>query len=153
MHKTNHPNTKHYWFQYNFCYCSMRITAPSTYWSGSFQYNFCYCSMKIWESNNGWDYMFQYNFCYCSIKQVGVRQVISQRFNTTFVTVLFRRKAIGILFTIVSIQLLLLFYPELLQSEHRTRSFQYNFCYCSIRIFTGFLFYYITRYPLKIKIF
>ena len=110
MHKTNHPNTKHYWFQYNFCYCSMRITAPSTYWSGSFQYNFCYCSMKIWESNNGWDYMFQYNFCYCSIKQVGVRQVISQRFNTTFVTVLFTAKKV----------------------QKRTYGFQYNFCYCSI---------------------
>ena len=74
-------------------------------------------------------------------------------FNTTFVTVLLCSGIYGASDCSVSIQLLLLFYITDFFDQLLPILFQYNFCYCSIRIFTGFLFYYITRYPLKIKIF
>ena len=140
-------------FQYNFCYCSIRIPPMPACLHGSFQYNFCYCSIGISTPISFAFLKFQYNFCYCSIIMLFIKVEIRLGFNTTFVTVLSPRIIQLLMECRVSIQLLLLFYLFQSFRLHIVTVFQYNFCYCSIRIFTGFLFYYITRYPLKIKIF
>ena len=97
---------------------------------------------------------FQYNFCYCSIFLSVPRNQILRGFNTTFVTVLssadasicsfsigFNTTFVTVLFAVwtttavlcpVSIQLLLLFYPNVTESPRTNEKFQYNFCYCSI---------------------
>ena len=75
---------------------------------------------------------FQYNFCYCSISNWNTVMNRMNSFNTTFVTVLCKRRYRFFSCISVSIQLLLLFYKNLLTTSPMVNSFQYNFCYCSI---------------------
>ena len=75
-----------------------------------FQYNFCYCSMVNDSIRGHYNVAFQYNFCYCSINCIILV--------TSYI--------------VVSIQLLLLFYPDKVLCVRAKLSFQYNFCYCSI---------------------
>ena len=100
-----------------------------------------------------WLWWFQYNFCYCSIRcchRAWKQCKVSIQLLLLFYGKLQFFKDCD---HCVSIQVLLLFYAKGVIGSFLVLAFQYNFCYCSIRIFTGFLFYYITRYPLKIKIF
>ena len=119
-------------FQYNFCYCSIRIPPMPACLHGSFQYNFCYCSIGISTPISFAFLKFQYNFCYCSIIMLFIKVEIRLGFNTTFVTVLSPRIIQLLMECRVSIQLLLLFYPFCLFTIDNYSGFQYNFCYCSI---------------------
>ncbi len=104
-------------FQYNFCYCSIRIPPMPACLHGSFQYNFCYCSIGISTPISFAFLKFQYNFCYCSIIMLFIKVEIRLGFNTTFVTVLSPRIIQLLMECRVSIQLLLLFYCNW-QAQH-----------------------------------
>ena len=106
-----------YMFQYNFCYCSIRIPPMPACLHGSFQYNFCYCSIGISTPISFAFLKFQYNFCYCSIIMLFIKVEIRLGFNTTFVTVLSPRIIQLLMECRVSIQLLLLFYCNW-QAQH-----------------------------------
>ena len=121
-------------FQYNFCYCSIRIPPMPACLHGSFQYNFCYCSIGISTPISFAFLKFQYNFCYCSIIMLFIKVEIRLGFNTTFVTVLSPRIIQLLMECRVSIQLLLLFYDKAEFMGKRVLVFQYNFCYCSIML-------------------
>ena len=75
-----------------------------------FQYNFCYCSIRIPPMPACLHGSFQYNFCYCSIIQGWSTGPVMRSFNTTFVTVLYVHQHRTDTDFCVSIQLLLLFY-------------------------------------------
>ena len=99
--------------------------------------------------------MFQYNFCYCSISRCFkclIKGSVSIQLLLLFywwehlelpcchpvsiqLLLLFYKGNRTVLRScyIVSIQLLLLFYSDGKPSAYYSQSFQYNFCYCSIR--------------------
>ena len=163
-------------FQYNFCYCSiwnvrncwfsskvsiqllllfylrlrkcrsvhmgfnttfvtvLLVVVSSALLKAAFQYNFCYCS--IWRKDlHFWtNEEFQYNFCYCSISPVSGGWQPSLVSIQLLLLFYFIYRFSKIFWTLVTIQLLLLFYQDTRQSIEEFKQFQYNFCYCSMML-------------------
>ena len=119
-------------FQYNFCYCSMKLLTAASYSFCGFNTTFV-TVLSVWSGNNveGMHvsiqllllfylilnslhinlYKFQYNFCYCSIFPVELFM---------YIFILFQYN-----FCYCSIQF---YFADLCMHL----SFQYNFCYCSM---------------------
>ena len=101
-------------------------------WCG-FQYNFCYCSIigGSEEYNNIYNVSIQLLLLFYIIKHD--KHVVSNGFNTTFVTVLLE-SSMKILICTVQFQYNFCYCSMVNDSirGHYNVAFQYNFCYCSI---------------------